>query len=101
MWVIATATAAALPIATQAQEGVIEEIVVTVRKRTETLQDVPLSVVAFGQQVIEQQKLSNLDDLARLTPGFTMDDGFGYLDARPAIRGQSKSSARNSLQVSL
>lgn len=72
-----------------AQDETLEEIVVTVRKRSEGLQEVPLSVVAFGALEIERQKISNLDDLARLTPGFTMDDGFGYLDARPAIRGQS------------
>ncbi len=72
-----------------AQNEALEEIVVTVRKRSETLQEVPLSVVAFSSLDIEQQKISNLDDLARLTPGFTMDDGFGYVDARPAIRGQS------------
>jgi iron complex outermembrane receptor protein len=72
-----------------AQPVNMEEIVVTVRKRVESLQEVPLSVTAFSQQSIEQQQISNLDDLARLTPGFTMGDGFGYLDARPSLRGQS------------
>lgn len=72
-----------------AQQAGIEEIVVTVRKRSESLQEVPLSVTAFSQESIEQQQISNLDDLARLTPGFTMGDGFGYLDARPSLRGQS------------
>jgi iron complex outermembrane receptor protein len=72
-----------------AQQVSMEEIVVTVRKRTESLQEVPLSVTAFSQESIEQQQISNLDDLARLTPGFTMGDGFGYLDARPSLRGQS------------
>jgi iron complex outermembrane recepter protein len=77
----------ALPVA--AQQSNIEEIVVTVRKREESLQEVPLSITAFSQESIEQQQISNLDDLARLTPGFTMGDGFGYLDARPSLRGQS------------
>ncbi|WP_446830125.1 TonB-dependent receptor [Candidatus Foliamicus sp.] len=86
--VLAAVTAVPYSLA-QAQDEALEEIVVTVRKRSEALQEVPLSVVAFGNLEIEQQKISNLDDLARLTPGFTMDDGFGYLDARPAIRGQS------------
>jgi iron complex outermembrane recepter protein len=72
-----------------AQTVSMEEIVVTVRKRVESLQEVPLSVTAFSQESIEQQQISNLDDLARLTPGFTMGDGFGYLDARPSLRGQS------------
>jgi|GEM_PF-3525047 len=76
-----------LPVAAQTLN--VEEIVVTVRKRAESLQEVPLSVTAFSQESIEQQQISNLDDLARLTPGFTMGDGFGYLDARPSLRGQS------------
>lgn len=79
----------------------VEEIVVTARKRTESLQEVPLSIVAFNRQTIEQQQISNLDDLARLTPGFTMGDGFGLVDARPSLRGQSNIRAASQPTVGI
>jgi outer membrane receptor protein involved in Fe transport len=47
----------------------LEEIVVTATRRTERLQDVPISVLAFSQEKLDQQGLKNIDDLARLSPG--------------------------------
>ena len=38
----------------------IEEIVVTSRRRDESVQDVPLSVTAFGEERIEQLKLASV-----------------------------------------
>src|ERR1700722_13782843 len=49
--------------------GGLEEIVVTATRRTERLQDVPVSVLAFSQEKMDSQGLKNVDDLARLSPG--------------------------------
>jgi iron complex outermembrane receptor protein len=49
--------------------GGLEEIVVTATRRTERLQDVPVSVLAFGQEKLDSQGLKNIDDLSRLSPG--------------------------------
>jgi iron complex outermembrane receptor protein len=55
-----------------AQEGVaIEEIIVTARKRSENLQDVPISVQAFSSEKIEKQGIKTLEDYARLIPSLT------------------------------
>ncbi|HEX4151897.1 MAG TPA: TonB-dependent receptor [Steroidobacteraceae bacterium] len=51
--------------------GGLEEIVVTATRREERLQDVPISVLAFSQEKLDQQGLKNIDDLARLSPGVT------------------------------
>lgn len=51
-----------------AAEGMIEEIVVTSRRREESLQDVPLSVTAFGVEQIEQLKPQTLRDFDGLAP---------------------------------
>lgn len=48
-------------------EGV-EEIVVTTRRRAESLQDVPVSVTAFNAEQIEQVKPSTLRDFDGLAP---------------------------------
>ncbi len=48
--------------------GVIEEIVVTSRRRDESQQDVPLSVTAFNAEAIEQLKPTTLRDFDGLAP---------------------------------
>jgi iron complex outermembrane receptor protein len=49
--------------------GGLEEIVVTATRRTERLQDVPVSVLAFSQEKLDAQGLKSIDDLSRLSPG--------------------------------
>ena len=54
--------------AEQDESGVIEEIVVTSRRRQESQQDVPLSVTAFGSEQIEQIKPQTLRDFDGFIP---------------------------------
>ncbi len=49
--------------------GALEEVVVTATRRSERLQDVPVSVLAFSQEKLDAQGLKNIDDLSRLSPG--------------------------------
>jgi outer membrane receptor protein involved in Fe transport len=71
---LATAVSAALA-GTQAAhsqappaEPGLEEIIVTATKRAESLQDVPVSVTAFGGADIERQGFSDLNDYAAFIP---------------------------------
>lgn len=68
----------------------LDELVVTARKREENLQDVPLAISAFGAETIKQRSISQLEDIAALTPGLTFEDfsngGFGV----PVIRGATQ-----------
>jgi outer membrane receptor protein involved in Fe transport len=52
-----------------ASSGALEEVVVTATRRSERLQDVPISVMAFSQEKLDAQGLKNIDDLSRLSPG--------------------------------
>lgn len=54
--------------AEQDTTGVIEEVVVTSRRRSESVQDVPISVTAFGQERIDQIKPQTLRDFDGLAP---------------------------------
>ena len=55
----------------------LEEIVVTATRRAERLQDVPISVLAFSQEKLDQQGLKSIDDLSRLSPGLNFQrNGF-------------------------
>jgi len=68
---------------------VIEEIVVTARKREESLQEIPIAVSAFDAQTIENRGLQSIDDVSRFTPGLSFSKSFGRATERPVIRGQS------------
>ncbi len=76
--------AAQAPAAPDDESG-IAEIVVTAQRREENLQDVPISVSAFGAAQIAQKGLTDVSRLEGLVPGFTF--GRSGVDARPAIRG--------------
>ena len=52
----------------------IEEVVVTARKREETVFDVPLSVSALGAGEIEARKIRGLTDLAVSLPNVALDE---------------------------
>ncbi|MFM7433546.1 MAG: hypothetical protein ACKO3O_08615, partial [Gammaproteobacteria bacterium] len=52
------------------QDGLaLEEIVVTARKREESLQDVPIAVTAFSAEDISNRQVNSLDDIAKFAPG--------------------------------
>ena len=71
-----------------AQESLtLEEVVVTARKRSESLQDVPMSVSAIGQEMIADRSLQSIDDVARYSPGLSFSKAFGRSTERPVIRG--------------
>lgn len=69
-----------------------EEIVVTVRKTEESLQDVPLAVTALDSVTLERANILALDDVANLTPGLVFQDfNVGALST-PVIRGLAQSN---------
>jgi outer membrane receptor protein involved in Fe transport len=81
-----------LPIAAQdtsSADDLLEEITVTARKKGENLQDVPLSINAMSEAMLEDAGIVNMGDIADFTPGFDFAQSFGRQDFRPAIRGQS------------
>lgn len=75
----------------EADEGELTQdvIVITSRKREETLLDAPVAVSAFDENAIENLQLQSIDDVARFTPGLSFSKAFGRSTERPVIRGQS------------
>jgi len=64
-----------------------EEIVVTARKREETLIEVPDAVTAFNAEQIEQAGLRSLNDFANLTPNVTILRGSAEAYPTIMVRG--------------
>jgi len=86
---------AAVPLAAQSQQGTagasaapaLEEIVVTARKREESLQEVPVAVTALTSEDIANRQLQSIDDVAKFTPGLVFSKSFGRATERPVVRG--------------
>ena len=70
-----------------ADSGGLEEIVVTARKREESLQEVPLAVTALSAADITNRQVNSIDDLAKFAPGLVFSRSFGRSNERPVVRG--------------
>ena len=69
-----------------AQQEVLDEIVITAQKRSESLQDVPIAVSAFSDDFIASSGVSTLTALIDYTPGLT-GNTTGYSNPAWGIRG--------------
>lgn len=59
---------------------VLEQIVVTARRRTENAQDVPMAIAAFAPETLQQQDIRTVTDLERAIPGLNLCCGRGRVD---------------------
>ena len=89
------AAAAATPGQAQAQVSNVsavpdlEEIVVTARRREESLIDVPVSITVMNTDFIEQNNILDTYALFAETPGVDYEETGGRTNARTTIRGVS------------
>jgi len=64
----------------------LEEVVVTARRREEGLQDAPLAVSAYTSDSLDYRGVTRLDELAKFAPGLTLENN-------PSFGGASNSAA--------
>ncbi|MFM7433028.1 MAG: TonB-dependent receptor [Gammaproteobacteria bacterium] len=80
---IKTPIAAAVVMAVSGQMGLaqdsggLEEIVVTAQKRSENLQDVPISIEAIGTEKLEELNIRNFNDYVRMLPSVAATPSIG------------------------
>jgi len=67
----------------------IEHIEVTSRRRTESLNKIPVSVVSFDMEEMKKAGMQNINDLASGAVGFSMEKTFGRQADIPVMRGVS------------
>jgi iron complex outermembrane receptor protein len=67
----------------------LENIVVTATRREETVQTVPISINAIGEQELATGAVKSIEDIAALTPGlqFALPNGFSAAFTTIAMRG--------------
>ena len=87
----ATAEEAGQPVEDAAQpaeeQPASDEIVVTAQKRSENVQDVPISIAAFSGDTLDKNNVVNLEGLTKVTPNLSVAKGAQTSYVRLAIRG--------------
>ncbi len=94
---IATLPAAIPPAMAQGSSAVLEEVMVTARKRDESLLDVPISITSMSAAQLESYNLQDMEEISRMTPGMFYTDfgGTGRQDRASnqfIVRGLSLNS---------
>uniref|UniRef100_UPI00286AF32D TonB-dependent receptor n=1 Tax=Phenylobacterium sp. TaxID=1871053 RepID=UPI00286AF32D len=83
---------AAPAFAQQASPTALEEVVVTAQKRSENLQDVPISIQALGAQRLDQLQVSDFGDYVKFLPSVTIQSaapGFSTIYMRGVASGEN------------
>jgi iron complex outermembrane receptor protein len=97
-------SALVLPLCAQGAYGAItlEEIVVTARKRQESIQDVPVAVTAITPGQLERGSIKNIVDVAKLVPNVELHQtSQGSHSLSPSIRGLSYDDIEKSIESTI
>jgi len=81
------ALSASAAMAQGADDATIEEVVVTAQKRSENLQDVPVSVTAISGTALQDRGVTNVIGLNNLAPGLRVSSGDAASSPKIFIRG--------------
>lgn len=88
---LGTVALAAVPAMAQSSEGAnsggLGEIVVTASKRSENLQDVPISISAIGAEQLASRGVTASADLAAVVPNLQVSSQYGETSPNFSLRG--------------
>ena len=86
---------------TVSADSVLEEVIVTARKRSESIQDVPVSVTAIGQE-LKESSVRRLEDIQNFAPNLYIRRTPGIASgAAISIRGVSASESDKSFDPAI
>jgi outer membrane receptor protein involved in Fe transport len=77
-----------------ASDLALDEVVVTARKREETLQDVPLAVTAISVEQLDRRGIQDVEGIIQGDPSLGFDLGIAPYDTRIVVRGLSPTRGR-------
>jgi iron complex outermembrane receptor protein len=75
---------------------VLEEVIVTAEKRAESLQDVPISIVAFGRNELENLGITDIKGLASKVPNVLINE---FTGSSTTVRVFIRGVGQNDVQV--
>ncbi len=82
---MAAAVVSALGVTDFAQAQMLEEVVVTARKRSESMQEVPMAISAFSADQLQAAQVDDILDLERMTPNVTLTTTGGLIAGAVSI----------------
>ncbi|CAN7658205.1 TonB-dependent receptor [Phenylobacterium sp. LjRoot225] len=86
--VLATAVTAQ-PAATSSDDSTLSEVVVTARRREESLQTVPQTVNAVSGNTLQKLNIQRFEDIQAVVPGLTLSSGSSGYSTAATVRGAS------------
>jgi len=88
-----------MPILAQVNASALEEIVVTARRKEESLQEVPISIIAMSGEYLRNNNIDKFEDIQYHAPGLKITSS-GTNDQEPIIslRGQRPTEAIISIE---
>ena len=75
------------------EASVIEEVIVTAERRSESVLDVPVTLTALSSSMIESLGITSADDLEQLVPGLQFGDNVQQQGQGTVMRGIGTKSA--------
>jgi outer membrane receptor protein involved in Fe transport len=105
------AMAAAMPAAASAQddparaataaEAGVGDIIVTARKRQESVLEVPVVTSIITQEQIDSRQIADLTDISTLTPGLLLGEGASDIGTQISIRGVGTTAIDSGIDQSI
>jgi iron complex outermembrane recepter protein len=90
----------AAPADTAAGEaGSINDIVVTATRQSQSVSRVPISIAAYSKELMDQQGVRRVDDIARLTPGVQFGRNNFGIQTSISIRGIASNSGSSTTGI--
>ncbi|MGH8217776.1 MAG: TonB-dependent receptor [Steroidobacteraceae bacterium] len=74
-------------VAATAGPGELQDVIVTAQKREQNQQDVPISVIALSAQQLQDAGVTDIKNMAALTPGITVTSTTSEASTTARIRG--------------
>lgn len=76
-----------------------DSIIVTARRRNESLVDVPIAISAISADTIRSRGITDVTSVAQMTPGLQFDKGASPADVRPSLRGIALIEGRSNIAI--
>ncbi len=83
------------------QPDVIQEVVVTAQKRSESVQKVPIAVTAFTAQVLKDKAITDVTGLSRLTPNVNLDTASPFGGANEVLSASIRGIGQDDFAINL
>lgn len=93
--------AASVATAEGASVGGLDDIIVTARRRAESVQDIPVAIQAMSAEMIERRDLTSLEKIAASTPQFTVARASNGAGAQLTMRGIGSSATSIGIEQSV